>query len=116
MIFEARVRTVEAIEPTVCVDALASLLKAKSFSVDEVSSTSSPQFSCSYCCLFVLIQNLQTRYVTIATTTTPPMTPPAIAPAFGPDFDEEGVEVGVDWGSEATQETFAHSSQVGGVS
>ena len=93
MILEARVRTVEAMEPTVCVDALASLLIVKSFSFSAVSCGSSAQFSCSYCCLFVLIQNLQTQYVIAAITNTPPMTPPATAPTFGPELDDFELEL-----------------------
>lgn len=98
MMLDARVKTVEAIEPTVCVEALASRLMVKSFSAGSVSSASSAQFSCSYCCLFVLIQNRQTQYVIAAITATPPMTPPAIAPTLGPElvlFEDELIVEGI---------------------
>jgi hypothetical protein len=38
------------------------------------------------------MQNLQTRYVAIAMTTSPPITPPAMAPTFG-DEPLDGVGV-----------------------
>jgi len=106
MILEARVSTVEAMDPTVYVEALASrcmvkfdfsLLLGVVFSSDTTSSSSSAQFSCSYCCLRGLIQYLHTRYVAMAITATPPMTPPAMAPTFGLLFDVAvGVMVSVD--------------------
>jgi hypothetical protein len=101
MMLDARVKTVEAIEPTVCVDALASLLVAKSFSAGRVSSASSAQFSCSYCCLLGLIQNRQTQYVITAITATPPMTPPAMAPTLGPELALVEDELMVDGAAEA---------------
>lgn len=106
MILEARVSTVEAIEATVCVEALASRRIVKSsFSTTVSASWSSIQSSCSYCCLRVLIQNLQTRYVAIAIATSPPITPPAIAPTFGPEPDdlEEELSVVVAAAGESTQ-------------
>ena len=105
MMLEARVRTVEAMEASVCVEALASRHIVNSFSAAVGSSSwSSIQSSCSYCCLFVLMQNLQTRYVTAAMAKIPPMTPPAIAPTFGPEPDdlEEGLTVVVDEAAAAT--------------
>lgn len=98
---EARVSTEEATEPTVCVDARASRRIVKSFSDGVGSSSSCAQFSCSYCCLFVLIQNLHTRYVMIPMTATPPITPPAIAPTLAPDPDDTGAVVTVVGADEA---------------
>ena len=117
MMLEARVKTVEAIEATVCVDALASRRSVNSFSVGNDSSRSCVQSSCSYCCLFVLMQNLQTRYVTAAIANTPPITPPAIAPTSGPELDDfEELELIVDGAAEdATQTVFWHSLHVGGT-
>lgn len=105
MILDARVNTVEAMEPTVCVEALASLLIVKSFSAASVSSGSSAQFSCSYCCRLVLIQNRQTRYVTAAITATPPMTPPAMAPTFGPELLDVEDELMVDGAADDSTHT-----------
>lgn len=111
MMFEARVSTVEAMEPTVYVEALASRCMVKAgFSLlwdAPSSSNSSTQFSCSYCCLRVLIQNLHTRYVAIATTARPPMTPPAMAPTFGPLWDEDLV-TGIVAVSSTTQDVDGH--------
>lgn len=90
--FEARVNTVDAIEPTVYVESLTSRCAVNpAFSSLGVgsSSKSSAQFSCSYCCLRVFIPNLHTRYVTMAIRATPAMTPPAIAPTSGPLEDED---------------------------
>ena len=113
---DARVKTVDAMEATVCVEALASLRKVKSFSAGSDSSGSSAQFSCSYCCRLVLIQNLHTKYVTTAMAKTPPMTPPAIAPTLGPELDDLKVLI-VDGAAEAaTQIVFWHDSHVGGTS
>ena len=84
MMFEARVRTDEAIEATVCVDARALRRDAKSFSAFSCCSISS-------CChsisdmgrLFPFKQNFQMAKTMMAMTTIPPMTPPAMAPTFG---------------------------------
>lgn len=106
MMLDARVSTVEAIEATVCVEARASRRIVKSFSATVASSESSTQFSSWYCCLFVLIQFLHTRYVITAITTTPPMTPPAIAPTLGPELDDESVLTVDGEAAEATQTVF----------
>jgi len=90
---EARVKTVDAIDATVCVEARASRRMVKSFSASDGSSWPSIQSSCSYCCLFDLIQILHTRYVAAAIVNTPPMTPPAIAPTFGPEFEDFELKV-----------------------
>ena len=105
MMLEARVKTVDAIEATVCVEARASLRKVKSFSAGSDSSGSSAQFSCSYCCLLVLMQNLHTRYVTAAMAKIPPMTPPAIAPALEPELDDLEEVLMVDGAAEAAMQT-----------
>jgi len=116
IILEARVRTVDAMDPTVCVEALASLLIAKSFSVGSDSTGSSIQSSCSYCCLLFFIQNLHTRYVTTAIKKTPAITPPAIAGTFGFEFDlEVGAGVGEDCVACAIHSVFWHSSQFRGI-
>jgi hypothetical protein len=111
------VRTVEAMDPTVCVDALASRRIVKSFSAGNDSLGSSVQSSCSYCWRLVLIQNLHTRYVTTAITATPPTTPPAIAPTFGPE-PEDLLELLIDVEDEdsATQVVLWHASQLIGTS
>lgn len=117
MMFEARVKTVEAIEATVCVEARASLRIVKSFSAAAASCGSSTQFSASYCCLRVLMQNLQTRYVATAMIRTPPITPPATAPTFGPELVDFDVVLTVEGAAdEDTQTVFWHSLQVGGTS
>ena len=115
MMLEARVRAEEAIEPTVWVEARASLrIVNVSFSAAS-SSTSSAQSSCSYCCLLFLIQNLQTKYVAKAIAITPPRVPPTIAPTLGPecppDFDELAATDVVEAAS-ATQDVDAQLSQV----
>jgi len=118
MMLEARVNTVEAMEPTVWVEALASRRIVKSFSASRESIGSSIQSSCSYCCLLVLIQNLQTRYVTAAMAITPPITPPAIAPTLGPEpLELEGVGVvdGIPITEEATHDREGHAVQDPGV-
>jgi len=122
MILEARVSTVDAIDPTVYVEALASrcmakldfslLLGAIFSSATTSSSSSSAQFSCSYCCLRGLIQYLHTRYVATAITATPPMTPPAMAPTFGLLFDVTvGVVVSVEGLGFTTQDVEGHDVQ-----
>jgi len=109
---EARVRTVDAIDPTVCVEALASLRIAKSFSVGSDSTGSSIQSSCSYCCLLFFIQNLHTRYVNTAISTTPAMTPPAIAGTLGFELDlVVGSGVGEEGTLCATHSVLWHLSQ-----
>ena len=86
---EALVRTVEAIERTVCVDALPPRRMANS----SLSFSALPVGSCQYCLChssrLFLIQNLQNRHVTRIITAIPPITPPAIGPAAdlcGVDF------------------------------
>ncbi len=117
MMLEARVKTVEAMDPTVWVEARASRLMVKSFSAAADSLVSSVQSSSSYCCLLFLIQNLHTQYVIAAMMTSPPTTPPAIAPTLGPeleDFEEdELIDVGV--AGLSTHTVFWHESQVGGT-
>lgn len=62
MMFEALVKTVDARDATVCVEALASRCMVKSsFSADAGTEECSVQSSCSNCCLRGLMQNLQTR-------------------------------------------------------
>lgn len=94
--FEALVRTVDAIEPTVCVEALASLCMAKSSSCFSVSALVSIHSFWSNSSRLFLMQNLQTKNVTIMTTTTPPMTPPAMGPAADGDFGFVGAGA-LDW-------------------
>jgi hypothetical protein len=84
MILEARVRTDEAIEATVCVDARALRRDAKSFSTFSCSCMSISWKSASeYGRLLPFKQNFQTTKVMIAMAATPPMTPPAMAPTLG---------------------------------
>lgn len=121
MMLEARVNTVEAMDPTVYVEALASrciakfdfslLLGATFSSATTTSSSSSAQFSCSYCCLRGLIQYLHTRYVATAITATPPMTPPAMAPTFGFLFDDDTDGVVVSGLGSITQDVEGHDVQ-----
>lgn len=93
MMFEARVRTVDAIEATVCVEARdrASRVKTEAFDFSiPSSSSSSHSSSISTSCRLPLSQNFQMQNTTIAMKATPPMTPPTIAPILGPDdFEEE---------------------------
>ena len=85
MTLEARVRTVEAIERTECIEARASRCVVGSSPLFSIVA-SSGHSSSSYACLLFLMQNRYTRYVIKQTTAMPPMTPPAIAPAFGPEL------------------------------
>lgn len=67
------------------------------------------------------MQNLHTRYVTIAIAKTPPITPPAMAPTLGPlFFDAVAVAVAVELGAvtatEATQLVNWQESQETGDS
>lgn len=79
--FEALVRTVDAIDPTVCVEARASRFIANSsFSLSTLSLGSCQYFWCHSSRRF-FIQNLHTKYVMSKTTAIPPTTPPAIGPA-----------------------------------
>ena len=86
-------RTVEAIDRTECIDARASLCIAKSPPLFSIISVSGQSLSL-YACLLFLMQNLQTRYVIMQTTATPPMTPPAIGPAAVPPESDDGPCVG----------------------
>src|SRR5579862_4704463 len=112
MILEALVKTVEAIEPTVWVEALASrrIVNCSRFSascVDQSSSASSSR-------LRPLERNAQTRNnVIIPMATTPPMTPPAMAPVFGfePPDDGEGVLDELAGRSPFIQEVDGHAAQ-----
>lgn len=95
MMLEARVRTVDASEATVWVDARASRLMvnsaaAVSFSTDSSSSHSSS----SNFCRRPFKQNFQMRKVAMRMNATPPTTPPAMAPTLGPSdfFDPESEE------------------------
>lgn len=84
MMFEARVRTDEAIDATVCVDARALRRDAKSFSTFSCCSISSCSHSISDIGrLFPFKQYFQMTKTRMATTAIPPMTPPAMAPTFG---------------------------------
>lgn len=93
MMFEARVRTVDAIDATVCVEArdLASRVKTEAFDFSiPSSSSSSHSSSISTSCRLPLSQNFQMQNTTMAINATPPITPPTIAPMLGPDdFEEE---------------------------
>ena len=77
-------RTDEAMEATVCVDARALRRDAKSFSAFSCCSISS---CCHYIFdigrLFPFRQYFQMTKTRMATTAIPPMTPPAMAPTFG---------------------------------
>jgi hypothetical protein len=115
MMLEALDKTVEAIEPTVCVEALASRLIVNSFSASVCSSWSSAHSSCSNCCLLGLIQNLHTKYVATAIAINPPITPPAIAPPLGPELEDfEGDTEAAALGS-GTHVMCWQVSQVGGI-
>jgi len=95
MTFEARVRTVEAIERTECIETRASRCVAKSSPLFSMVALSR-QTPSSYAFLLFLMQNRYTRYVIKQTTAMPPMTPPAIAPALGPELPlpEEALDDG----------------------
>lgn len=86
MMLEALVSTVEAMDPTVCVEALASRCIVNSLSCFSGCSAIDwrHSFSSNSSHLF-LMQNLHTKYVIITTTTIPPTTPPAIGPAADPE-------------------------------
>lgn len=84
MMLEARVRTEEAIEATVCVEARALRRDWKSFSLFSCCAISA---SC-HCAsdigrLFPFKQYFHTTNVRMAMKATPPMTPPAMAPTLG---------------------------------
>jgi hypothetical protein len=97
MMLEARVRTDEAIEATVCVDARALRRDWKSFSTFSCCATStSCQSASEIGLLFPFKQYFHTTNVRIAMTATPPMTPPAMAPTFGL-FGAESPAVGSNW-------------------
>ena len=81
--FEARVKTVEAMEPTVCVEARPSRFMV-TLSRDFSAASSYSDHACSsYCRLRFRMQNLQTMKVTSRIKATPPITPPAMAPTGG---------------------------------
>src|SRR3569833_1282824 len=87
MMLEARVRPVDAIEWTVWVDDRWSRRAANDFSASMAAgSCSSSHGSIASGCRIVLMQHLQTRYVTRPMTAMPPMTPPAMAPTLGPEL------------------------------
>jgi hypothetical protein len=107
MMLEARVRTDEAIEATVCVDARALRRDAKSFSTFSCSCMSISWKSASeYGRLFPFRQYFHTTNVRMAMKATPPITPPAIAPTFGLE-GASSTASGL-----APQMTWAHASQV----
>lgn len=85
MMFEARVRTDEAIEATVCVDARALRRDWKSFSAFSCCtiSTSCHSLCCDMGLRFPFRQYFHTTNVRMAMKATPPITPPAMAPTFG---------------------------------
>jgi len=85
MMLEARVRTDEAIEATVCVDARALRRDWKSFSAFScaVMSTSCHSLRWDMGRLFPFRQYFHTMNVAMAMKAIPPMTPPAMAPTFG---------------------------------
>lgn len=85
MMFEARVRTDEAIEATVWVDARVLRLETKSFSGFSSRYSGSCHSVGSIFLRRPLKQNFHTMKVRIATKATPPITPPAMAPTFGPE-------------------------------
>ena len=113
MILEALVKTVEAIDPTVCVDALASprIVNRSRFSASISSADKSSPASCSR--LRPLTQNVHTRNVIIPMATTPPITPPAIAPVFDfdPPDDGEGVLDELPARPPLIQEVDGHAAQ-----
>lgn len=107
MMLEARVRTDEAMEATVCVDARALRRDWKSLSFScSAMSTSFHSGCCEMGLRFPFRQYFHTTNVRMATKAMPPMTPPAMAPALG--LLAGGVAaVGSTW-----QLTEAHSSHV----
>ncbi len=113
MMLDARVRTVEAIEWTVCVDARLSRRWAKVWSGLSLDSSSSTHFSCTVGSLRVLIQYLHTRYVMTEMRKTPPTTPPAIAPTLGLDFGDSTGLISVT-SLRGTQTAFGHAWQLFG--
>jgi hypothetical protein len=111
MMFEARVRTVDATECLVRTEDRRSSPLSTSNSCFVVLWSSSSAHTGMLCGrLRVLMQNLHTRYVTAAMTASPPMTPPAIAPTFG---DEPATGAGVFVGFGAQVE-LAHCWQLVG--
>lgn len=111
MMFEARVRTVDAMEATVCVDALdlASLVKMLPPWLFSIPSSSSSSHS-STSCLRPFNQNFHMQNTTIEMKATPPITPPTIAPMFGPE-DRDGVLTKDPDVAASTQEAAGHVSQ-----
>lgn len=107
IMLEARVRTDEAMEATVCVDARALRRDWKSLSFScSAMSTSFQSGCCEIGRLFPLRQYFHTTNVTMATKAIPPMTPPAMAPTLVL-LAGGGLMVGSTW-----QLTEAHVSHV----
>jgi hypothetical protein len=103
MTLEARVRTVEAMEATVCVDALALLSIPKSFSFSAaVAAIDIRRFVCI--CRFARVQMKNAK---IPTAIKPPITAPAIAPGETPDPPDVAIVL---------QITAAHETQLCAVS
>jgi hypothetical protein len=91
------VRTEEAIEATVCVEARALRRDWKSFSTFSCCAIStSCQSASDIGLLFPFKQYFHTTNVRMAMNATPPMTPPAIAPTFGL-LGAESPAVGSNW-------------------
>lgn len=83
MTFEARVKTVDAIEPVDFLDCAPGSARRV---VYELAFSESP----ARCSLrFLRMTNHQIRKVIIATAAIPPTTPPAIAPVFVPPPSDE---------------------------
>lgn len=111
MMLEARVRTEEAIEATVCVEARALRRDWKSVSAFSccVAMSTSCQSLSVIGLLLPLRQNFQMMNVMMAMAAIPPMTPPAMAPTL-----VESVFLAPAMGSTA-QPTDAQASQVSEV-